>query len=167
MAARQTRRSPDTNVLDRHWTYGQGLFKRPHRSLLGDLVLLQIARDAEYLQKNVLQPAAASNGGQPDKPQKFLDRVKSLRTMHSGHSKPPSKAVSFPSGSQVQGSGTLYPWPCAFAWAAQLQPHPICWSSGLPEPACHQAPSAGTCMISTAISVNYMQGKGHIITHAR
>ncbi|KAK9830786.1 hypothetical protein WJX74_007073 [Apatococcus lobatus] len=65
----------------------------------------KIARDADYLQKNVLQPAAASNGGQPDKPQKFLDRVKSLRTMHSaGHNKPPSKAVSFPSGSQGGGS---------------------------------------------------------------
>ena len=66
-------------------------------------VLPQVARDADYLQKNVLQPAAASISGQPDKPQKFLDRVKSLRTMHSGgHSKPPSKGASFPSGPQVQ-----------------------------------------------------------------
>lgn len=66
-------------------------------------ILPQVARDADYLQKNVLQPAAASISGNPDKPQKFLDRVKSLRTMHSsGHSKPPSKAVSFPSGPQVQ-----------------------------------------------------------------
>lgn len=79
--------------------------------------LLQIARDADYLQKNVLQPAAASIGGQPDKPQKFLDRVKSLRTMHSsnGHSKPPSKAVSFPSGPQVQLAPGLALCPCRCA----------------------------------------------------
>ncbi len=68
--------------------------------------LVQIAKDADYLQKNVLQPAAASNGGASsgaEKP-KFFDRVKSLRTLHSGKdnsSRPPAKAVSFPSGSQV------------------------------------------------------------------
>lgn len=108
--------------LDRPWISmyliknrhaGKSCSRGPRRSLLWGFVLLQIARDAEYLQKNVLQPAAASNGGQQDKPQKFLDRVKSLRTMHSGHSKPPSKAVSFPSGSQVQRASSSWPCGCA------------------------------------------------------
>ena len=63
----------------------------------------QVAKDAEWLHKNVLQPAAASNGKAPEKPHKFLDRVKSLRTTYSNkeHSRPPAKSVSFPAGSQV------------------------------------------------------------------